>query len=110
MALDYFPIQASAVPCERAFSSSAETDTNRRNRTSPSLMEALQILKYSVRSDLIDFTSGNVVTENDLTSHTPEDLLAQLARVADDQREDIMDKILQDLGDDDTDNEGKESS
>ncbi len=27
MAMDYLPIQASAVPCERVFSSSAETNT-----------------------------------------------------------------------------------
>ena len=30
-------------------------------------MEALQILKYSVQNDLIDFTSGGVVMEKDLT-------------------------------------------
>ena len=109
MVLDYLPIQGSAVPCERAFSSSAETDTNRRNRISPNLMEALQILKYSIRNDLIDFTSGGIVTEQDLTSHyTSQDLLAQLAQTAgtDGLREDVVDRILQDLGDD-TDDEDK---
>ncbi|OJA20567.1 hypothetical protein AZE42_14066 [Rhizopogon vesiculosus] len=33
MAMDYLPIQASAVPCERVFSSSAETDTKKQNRS-----------------------------------------------------------------------------
>jgi hypothetical protein len=112
MALDYLPIQASAVPCERAFSSSAETDTKRRNRISPNLMEALQILKFSIRNDLIDFTTGHLVTEKDLIPlHTSQDLLAQLSQNADTdgQWEDVMDKILRDLGDD-TDDEGKEDS
>src|SRR5277367_545163 len=102
MALDYLPIQASAVPCERAFSSSAETDTIRRNRISPNLMEALQILKYSIRNDLIDFTT-EYVAEKDLLIplHTNQDLLAQLAQTADTdgQWEDIMEKILQDVAD-----------
>jgi hypothetical protein len=46
MAMDYLPIQASAVPSERVFSSSAQTDTPRRNRIKPILMEALQMLKF----------------------------------------------------------------
>jgi hAT family C-terminal dimerisation region len=109
MALDYLPIQASAVPCERAFSSSAETDTTRRNRISPNLMEALQILKYSIRNDLIDFTTDSVAAEKDLIPlHTSQDLLAQLAQTADTdgQWEDVMDRILRDIADD----EGKEDS
>ena len=43
--MDYFPIQASAAPCERVFSSSAETDTKKQNKISLALMEALQVLK-----------------------------------------------------------------
>jgi hypothetical protein len=42
--MDYLPIQASSVPCEQAFSLSAETDTAQRNWISPVLMEALQML------------------------------------------------------------------
>ena len=75
-------------------------------------MEALQILKYSIRNDLIDFTSGSIVSEKDLTFHyTSQDLLAQLAQTAgtDGLREDVVDRILQDLGDD-TDDEGKKGS
>ena len=44
--MDYLPVQASAVPSERVFSSSAQTDTARRNRINPLLMEALQMLKF----------------------------------------------------------------
>jgi hypothetical protein len=36
MAMDYLPIQASSVPSERVFSSSAETDTYKCNRIHPS--------------------------------------------------------------------------
>ena len=41
MAMDYLPIQASSVPSEQVFSSSAKTDTHKRNRIHPLLMEAL---------------------------------------------------------------------
>ena len=51
IAMDYLPIQASAVPCERVFSSSAKTDTKKWNRISPALMEALQVLKFSLKKD-----------------------------------------------------------
>jgi hypothetical protein len=56
MAMDYLPIQASAVPCERIFSSSSETDTKKRNRISPLLMEALQMLKFYLKKDRLNFT------------------------------------------------------
>ena len=59
MAMDYLLIQASAVPCERVFSSAKETVTARRNRISSDLMEALQVLKYFiVRGRSISFTDG----------------------------------------------------
>ncbi|EPS92713.1 hypothetical protein FOMPIDRAFT_1080322, partial [Fomitopsis schrenkii] len=46
MAMDYLPVQATSVPCERLFSSAADTDTPKRNRISAELMEALQVLKF----------------------------------------------------------------
>jgi len=59
LAMDILPIQASAVPCERVFSSGKETMTPRRNRISPQIMEALQILKFATRSEQgLDFTAG----------------------------------------------------
>ena len=48
LAMDVLPIQGSAVPCERVFSSAKETTTARRNHISPELMEALQMLKFAV--------------------------------------------------------------
>jgi len=63
MAMDYLPIQASAVPCEHIFSSSAETDTKRRNRIGPLLMEALQMLKFHLKKSRLNFTEA-WMTEN----------------------------------------------
>ncbi|KIJ19228.1 hypothetical protein PAXINDRAFT_70196, partial [Paxillus involutus ATCC 200175] len=51
MAMDYLPIQPLSVPCERAFSSSSLTDTKQRNCINPILMEALQILKFSLKGE-----------------------------------------------------------
>ena len=45
VARDYLPIQSSAVKCERAFSSSGQTITDRRNSLHPQTVGALQILK-----------------------------------------------------------------
>ena len=56
LAMDILPAQASAVACERLFSSSKETCTPRRNRINPGLMEALQTLKFSFCSGILDLT------------------------------------------------------
>jgi len=56
--MDYLPIQASAVPCERVFSSSSETDTKKHNRISPVLMEALQVVKFLVKKERLNFMEG----------------------------------------------------
>ena len=49
LAMDIIPIQASSVPCERVFSSGKETMAPWRRRITPNLMEALQMLKYSIK-------------------------------------------------------------
>jgi len=51
-------IPATSVPSERVFSSSGRTDTAARNRLSPGLMEALQILKFNGRNNVLDFSVG----------------------------------------------------
>ncbi|KIK10995.1 hypothetical protein PISMIDRAFT_83750, partial [Pisolithus microcarpus 441] len=55
IAMDYLPVQPSSVPCECIFSSSTETDTKKQNHISPMLMEALQLLKFSLKQDRFHF-------------------------------------------------------
>jgi hypothetical protein len=64
--MDYLPIQASAVPCERVFSSGSETDTKKRNRMSPVLMEALQVVKFLVKKERLNFTKGWSASQKDM--------------------------------------------
>jgi hypothetical protein len=79
--MDYLPIQPSAVPCERVFSSSAETDTKKRNRISPALMEALQMVKFSLKKERLDFAKYHAMSEREmLFNEDTEDTLASLAK------------------------------
>jgi hypothetical protein len=80
IALDYLPIQASTVPCEWAFSSSAETDTVHHNCISPVLMEVLQMLKFGLCTELFDFTSHLLTPKDDLmlSMGSAPDFLAEL--------------------------------
>jgi len=66
MAIDYLPIQASSVPCERIFSLSSETDTKRRNQISPLTMEALQMLKFHLKKRCLSFMQGWVTSEKEM--------------------------------------------
>jgi hypothetical protein len=104
VSLDFLPIQASAVPSERVFSSSGETDTKKRNRINPVLMEALQMLKFALKQSRLDFTKNWVTPESFLRDQEPdldEDLLADLLAL---DSEDAIDRIIYDFGDDDGDN------
>ena len=57
--MDILPIQGSAVPCECVFSSAKEIMSARWNHISPELMEALQMLKFSVQKGQgLSFTEG----------------------------------------------------
>jgi hAT family C-terminal dimerisation region len=106
VSLDYLPIQASAVPSERAFSSSAETDTKKHNRINPVLMEALQMLKFALKKARLDFTTGWITPESDMREREPEDDL--LAALLGDEGEDSMDRLIRNLGEDDPDGEDDE--
>jgi hypothetical protein len=41
LAMDILPIQGSAIPCERVFSSGKQTTTAQQNQIGPELVEAL---------------------------------------------------------------------
>jgi hypothetical protein len=81
IAMDYLPIQATSVPCEQIFSSSAETDTKQRNRISPLLMEALQMLKFHTKKECLNFTEAWITSEKQM--------------IEDGQEEDLLLKLLQ---------------
>jgi hypothetical protein len=71
--MDFLPIQASSVPCEHTFSSSGETDTKKCNHLGNDLMEALQIRKYDLKSDRLDFVAHWVTPVADLAPDNEED-------------------------------------
>jgi hypothetical protein len=86
MAMDYLPIQATSVSSEHVFSSSAETDTKRRNRINPILMEALQLLKFHLKKERLSFTSSWMTEEKDMSTDSPEtDLLGAMMKTVNDQ-------------------------
>jgi hAT family C-terminal dimerisation region len=89
MALDFLPIQASAVPSEQVFSSSAETDTKKRNCINPVLMEALQMLKFTLKKARLNFTDGWITPEMVMWEWEPEeDSLSAFLRA---NGEDVLD-------------------
>jgi hypothetical protein len=69
--MDVLPAQASSVPSERIFSSSKETCTQRCNHISPTMLEALQILKFIYKQDRLNFTVDLVADERDYTISGP---------------------------------------
>jgi hypothetical protein len=65
VALDVLPVQASSIPCERAFSSSKETCVMRRSLLSTGMLEVLQVLKQLYKAERLDFTSSWIANEED---------------------------------------------
>jgi len=80
IAMDYLPVQVMSVPCERIFLSAKEMDTNKRNKMSPVLMEALQLLKFTLKKEHLSFMQGWAMPEADLhwVSQPTEDPLSTL--------------------------------
>jgi hypothetical protein len=101
--LDYLPIQASSVPLERIFSSSAEMDMKKCIRISPVLMESLQMLKFALKKARLDFTAGWITSEIDMQEQDSEDDL--LAALFGGDSKDAMDWIIQDFAVDNLDDD-----
>jgi hypothetical protein len=79
IALDYMPVQALAVPCERVFSSASETDTKRRNRLNPNLFEVLQVMKFAMQHEQLDFTQDILMPVEDMVLDPGDDDVDLLA-------------------------------
>jgi hypothetical protein len=56
--MDYLPIQATSVPCKHMVSSAKEMDTVKQNWIDPALMEALQLLKFLLKKEHLNFING----------------------------------------------------
>ena len=93
MAMDL--IQATAVPCEQIFSSSAETDTKWRNHISPPLMEALQMRKFLFKKECLEFMHDWILQEKQLLEDDPdEDLLLALINKDTQTGQNNLDKVI----------------
>lgn len=96
--MDYLPIQATSVPCERVFSSAKDTDTAKRNRISPALMEALQMLKYLLKKERLNFMKGWSTSEEAATSAVSEaSKAAGLSSLFVDDPDTALDALLKSL-------------
>lgn len=94
--MSYLPIQGTAVPSERVFSSSSETTTKRRNRLQPEMMEALQMLKFLRKKERLDWMKKFIVMEGELIAEVQSDALADLTQAVDKDQLDILTQILGD--------------
>jgi len=95
MAMDYLPIQASAVPCERVFFSGAETDTKQRNHIHPDLMEALQMQKFLLKKERLNFMDAWITAEKEMIEDDPDYDLLQTLLEGD--HEDKLDLVMQSM-------------
>jgi hypothetical protein len=97
MAMDYLAVQVTSVPCERVFSSAKETDTAKRNRISPLLMEALQMSKFWLKKQRLNFMDGWATSEADMSPRSKpmlSDLGCLFADGVMDDPDGVMDKLL----------------
>ena len=69
--MDVLPAQATAVPCERVFSSSKETCTLRRSQLGPTTIEMLQVLKHLYQRERLSFTKGILAIPDDYSIEGP---------------------------------------
>ena len=97
--MDYLPVQATSVPCERVFSSAKETDTAKRNRIKSTVMEALQLFKFSIKKERLDFMAGWATPESAMTegSRPEKDPLTSLLAAVEEDSEAALDNILKEF-------------
>jgi hypothetical protein len=85
------------VPCEQVFSSSAETNTKKRNRLHPSLFEALQVLKFAYKKERLDFVSGWKTREPEESSASSNVKHNTLSSLTQHDREHAFDLLLREI-------------
>jgi len=62
--MDYLPIKAISVPYEHMFLLAKKTDTAKGNWINPMLIEVLQLLKFSLKKECLNFIAGWSMPEN----------------------------------------------
>jgi hypothetical protein len=92
--VDYLSVQAMSIPCECVFSSAKDTDTVKRNRISPVLIEALQMLKYSLKKEHLDFMDGWQTSEADMEASKP---TSNLSSLFEDDPDTALDTLLNNM-------------
>ena len=109
MAMDYLPVQATSVPSERVFSSSSKTTTRRRNQINNLLMEALQIRKFRLMKDRLDFMAGWKTKVKQMVEDDPDsvDVLQKLFETNHDAQN-TFDSIMKRIAESDSDVEEEE--
>ncbi|KAG2099593.1 uncharacterized protein F5147DRAFT_582643, partial [Suillus discolor] len=70
----YLAIQGSSTPSERAFSSGGITDHSRRNRLTPDVFEALQLLKSTYQNGHVQAAADAAAHVEPLATVTADDL------------------------------------
>jgi hAT family protein len=96
MAMDYLSIQATSVPCECMFSSAKETNTTKQNQISPVLMEAIQLLKFSLKTEHLNFMEGCIMSEAAMNEAPMPS--CNLDSLFGDDPDTVLDKILKEFG------------
>ena len=94
MAMDYLPIQATLVPCEHVFSSAKEKDTAKQNWISPTLMEALQLLKFSLKKERLNFINGWSTSEVAMSGELSKSSDVHLSSLFSGDPDTVMDDML----------------
>ena len=92
--MDYLPVQATSVPCERVFSSAKDTDTAKRNRIDPVLMEALQLLKHRLRKERLNFMAGWKTLDDAMSGAFKSVQVDSLKSLLGDNRDQALDNLL----------------
>ena len=93
--MDYLLIQATSVPCERIFSSAKDMDTAKQNQISPVLMEALQMVKYSLKKEHLNFMAGWRTSEAAMGVSKP---TSDLGSLFEDNPDTALDTLLNSMG------------
>jgi len=92
--IDYLSIQATSIPYKHIFLSAKETDTVKRNWISLVPMQSLQLLKFLLKKECLNFTHGWSTSEVAMSI-----LMAchNLGSLTGDNPEAVLDNMLKEL-------------